>query len=159
MLRNREDAEDIMQEAICRAFVSLQRFRGTCTFAVWLTQIAINSALMLIRKRRARPEVSYDGQPNGEDELRWEFPDQAPNAEQLCIKGQAMERMQIAVDRLPSRYRQLVHEFHRMEQPLQDTAAKLGLKLSTAKARLLRARLKMRTGLSRQRISFADACR
>ena len=46
MLRNREDAEDVLQDAICSAFVHLHCFRGTCAFSTWLTQIAINAALM-----------------------------------------------------------------------------------------------------------------
>lgn len=159
MLRNREDAEDVMQESICRAFMNLQRFRGVCTFSVWFTQIAINTALMLMRKRRVRSEVSYDSQPNDNPEWQWEFPDKSPNAEKMCIKRQAIERMCVAVDRLPPRYRELVRQFHGTEQSLQETAEQLGLKISTVKTRLLRARLKMRTGLIRQRISFADACR
>lgn len=159
MLRNREDTEDVLQDAICRAFVNLQRFRGSCTFSVWLTQIAINSALMFIRKRKVRSEMSYGCQTDHEQEWMWDFPDQTPNAEQICIRSQAMERMSIAVDRLPGRYRELVKQFHMAEESLQNAATSMGLNLSMAKARLLRARRKMRTALARQRISFADACR
>ena len=159
MLRNREDAEDVMQDAICKAFMNLQGFRGTSTFAVWFTRIAINSALILMRKRRVRSEVSYDCQPADTPEWQWEFPDKSPNAEQMYIRRQAMERMSVAVNRLPPRYRELVRHFHCTEQSLQETAERLGLKVSTAKSRLLRARLKMRIRLSRQRISFADSCR
>ena len=159
MLRNREDAEDVMQESICRAFMNLQQFRGNCTFAVWFTRIAINTALMLIRKRKVRPEVSYDSQSSDGPEWQWEFPDESPNAEKMCIKSQAIERMRIAVDSLPPRYRELVRQYHGTEQSLEETAGKLGLNISTAKGRLLRARLKMRTQLTRQKISFADACR
>lgn len=159
MLRNREDAEDVLQDAICRAFANLQRFRGSCTFSVWLTQIAINSALMFIRRRKVRSEMSYDCQTDHEQEWMWEFPDQSPNAEQICIRREAFERMSFAVDRLPPRYRDLVKQFHMAEQSLQNTATTMGLNLSTAKARLLRARRTMRTALTRQRISFADACR
>ena len=159
MLRNREDAEDVLQDAICKAFANLQRFRGSCTFSVWLTQIAINSALMFIRRRKVRSEMSYDCQTDHEREWMWDFPDQSPNAEQIRIRREAFERMSIAVDRLPGCYRELVKRFHIGEQSLQNTATTMGLNLSTAKARLLRARRTMRTALTRQRISFADACR
>ena len=159
MLRNREDAEDVLQDSICKAFVNLQRFRGSSTFSVWLTQIAINSALMLMRKQRVRSEISYECKTDHEQEWIWDFPDRSPNAEQMCIRRQAFERMSLALDRLPCHYRELVTQFHGAEQPLQETAAHLGLNLSTAKARLLRARRKMRTALTRQRVSFADACR
>jgi RNA polymerase sigma-70 factor (ECF subfamily) len=158
MLRNREDTEDALQDAIYRAFVHLQSFRGACSFSVWLTQIAINSALMLMRKRRLHSEISYDRHADeGQEWLIWEFPDRSPNAEQIYIRQQAIERMSIAVDRLPPRYRDLVRQFHGTEQSLQETAEKLGITLGTAKTRLLRARLKIRTTLKKQRISFADA--
>jgi RNA polymerase sigma-70 factor (ECF subfamily) len=132
MLRNREDAEDVLQEAIYKAFEHLQSFRGTCRFSVWLTQIAINSAFMLMRKRKSRSEVSFDQQADaGPETQTWEFPDRAPNAEQIYVKRQAIERMLVAIDRI---------------------------KVGTAKSRLLRARMKMRSSLKKQKISFADAC-
>jgi RNA polymerase sigma factor (sigma-70 family) len=51
--RNREDAEDVVQEAILRAFLHLDKFEGRSAFATWLTRIAINSALMRLRRKRA----------------------------------------------------------------------------------------------------------
>ncbi len=159
MLRNREDAEDVLQDAIYKAFVHLHCFRGTCSFSVWLTRIAINSALMLMRKRRSRSEISYDQRGDQDQEWQiWEFPDRSPNPEQIYVKRQAIERMSVAVNRLSPRYRDLVQQFHGTEQSLLETAEKLGIKLGTAKSRLLRARLKIRLSLEKQRISFADAC-
>jgi RNA polymerase sigma-70 factor, ECF subfamily len=159
MLRNREDTEDVLQEAIYKAFVHLQCFRGTCAFSTWLTQIAINSALMLMRKRRSRSEISYDRQADqGRESQLWEFPDRSPNPEQIYVKRQAIECMLVAVNRLPPPHRNLVEQFHFTEQSLQETAEKLGIKESAAKSRLLRARLKIRSSLEKQRISFADAC-
>ena len=159
MLRNREDTDDVLQDAICRAFVHLQCFRGTCVFSTWLTRIAINSALMLMRKRRSRSEISYDHQTDPDQEIQtWEFPDRSPNPEQLYVKRQAIDRMLVAVNRLSPRYRGLVQQFHGTEQSLQETADQLGIKVGTAKSRLLRARMKLRSSLKEQRISFADAC-
>jgi DNA-directed RNA polymerase specialized sigma24 family protein len=66
--------------------------------------------------------------------------------------------MSVAVNRLSPHYRDLVQQFHGTEQSLLETAEKLGIKLGTAKSRLLRARLKIRSSLEKQRISFADAC-
>ena len=159
MLRNREDADDVLQEAIYKAFVHLHSFRGTCRFSVWLTQIAINSAFMLMRKRRSRSEVSYDQPTDPDQETQtWEFPDRSPNPEQMYVKRQAIERMLVAVNRLPPRDRGLVQQFHGTEQSLQETADQLGIKVGTAKSRLLRARMKIRSNLKKQKISFADAC-
>ena len=159
MLKNREDAEDVVQDAICSAFVHLQCFRGTCAFSTWLTRIAINSALMLMRKRRSRSEVPYDHRTDEDPEWQIrEFPDRAPNPEQIYVKRRAIECMSVAVNHLSPRYRDLVQQFHGAEQSLQETAEKLGIKVGAAKSRLLRARLKIRSRLERQRISFSDAC-
>jgi RNA polymerase sigma-70 factor (ECF subfamily) len=159
MLRNREDADDVLQEAIYKAFVHLHSFRGTCRFSVWLTQIAINSAFMLMRKRRSHSEVSYDQRTDPDQEIQtWEFPDRSPNPEQIYVKRQAIERMLVAVNRLSPRDRGLVQQFHGTEQSLQETADQLGIKVGTAKSRLLRARMKIRSNLKKQKISFADAC-
>ena len=159
MLRNREDAEDVLQDAICSAFVHLQCFRGTCAFSTWLTQIAINAALMLMRKRSSRSETSYDQRSDPDQEWPiWEFADRSPNPEQIYAKRQAIERMAVAVNRLSPRYRDLVQQFHGAEQSLQETAEKLGIKVGAAKSRLMRARLKIRSRLEKQKISFFDAC-
>jgi RNA polymerase sigma-70 factor (ECF subfamily) len=161
ILRNREDTdtEDALQDAICKAFVNLYCFRGACAFSTWLTQIAINSALMLMRKRSSRAETSYD-QPTDQDQewQMWEFPDRSPNPEQIYVRQQAIERMSVAVNRLSPPYRDIVQQFHGSEQSLQETAEKLGIGVGAAKSRLMRARLKIRSRLEKQRISFADTC-
>ncbi|MEA2539677.1 MAG: hypothetical protein QOH35_1043, partial [Acidobacteriaceae bacterium] len=58
---NWHDAEDVLQEAFLKAFIHLKDFEGRSSFASWLTQIAINSALMILRKKRCRPEISIGG--------------------------------------------------------------------------------------------------
>jgi len=160
MLRNREDVEDVIQESFYKAFVHLNSFRGACSFSVWLTQIAINSALMLLRKRRQRPQISYDRPTLGEDHemSMFDFPDHAPNPEKICLKKQAIEKMLLAVGRLSPRSRDLVQHFHGTERPLRQVAEELGIKLGSAKARLVRARLKLRSTLQKQRIFYSDTC-
>src|SRR5580692_5804942 len=63
IVRNREDAEDALQDGFMRAFVHLKSFDGRAQFATWLTRIAINSALMILRKRKNHAEVSIDFDP------------------------------------------------------------------------------------------------
>ena len=79
ILRNREDTEDVIQETLCKAYTRLSQFRGSCAFSTWLITIAINSALMVLRKRRSRSEVSID-QLGDEDQAwgDWEFPIRPP---------------------------------------------------------------------------------
>ena len=102
IVRNREDAEDVVQDAFFKAYIHLKHFRGTCRFSTWLTKIAVNSALMLLRKRRIRPEVSFEQRAN-QDQTRemWDFPDQSPNPEQVYAKCQALELLSRAMTRLP----------------------------------------------------------
>ena len=77
--RNREDAEDAVQDSLLRAFLHLKSFDGRSTFSTWLTRIGINSALIILRKKRNSREISADG--SGVDETAWEVPDSAPNPE------------------------------------------------------------------------------
>jgi RNA polymerase sigma-70 factor (ECF subfamily) len=112
-----------------------------------------------LRQRRSHFEVSFHQSRN--DDETWEIldvPDPLPNPEQVYAKHQAIEQLSLAVQRLPSRYRSIVREYHEQERPLQVTAESLGITLSAAKSRLLRARIAIRSLLESQRISVADAC-
>jgi RNA polymerase sigma-70 factor (ECF subfamily) len=60
MTRNHEDTEDALQDTFLHAYLALDSFEGRSQFASWLTRIAINSALMVLRKRRRRAEVSFE---------------------------------------------------------------------------------------------------
>jgi len=145
ILRNHEDAEDIVQEALFRAYAHLGEFRGACAFSTWLTRIAINLALMLLRKRRLRTEVSFDQPIDGFQTWGdWEYPDSSPNAEQAYASRQTAELLARAVKRLPSRYRNVVEQYHGKEQSLQEAADNLGITVAAVKSRLLRARLTIR---------------
>jgi len=59
--KNREDAEDAMQDSFLSAFIHIGEFDGRSAFSTWLTRIAINSALMILRKKRTSHEISLDG--------------------------------------------------------------------------------------------------
>ena len=81
--RNHEDAEDALQETFLRAYLALDSFEGRSRFASWLTRIAINSALMVLRKRRSRPEVQFEPLPDsGEPSQTVDVRDAALNPEQ-----------------------------------------------------------------------------
>jgi RNA polymerase sigma-70 factor (ECF subfamily) len=83
--RNREDAEDAAQECFLSAFVHLKDFDGKSQFATWLTRIAINAALMKLRKNRGAREVPMDEpNPSYESVAQREFPYDAPDPEETC---------------------------------------------------------------------------
>ena len=77
--KNREDAEDAFQESVLKAFVHFGDFNRASSFATWLTRISVNSALMILRKRRVLPEVSTDAPINeSASPLQWEIADDVP---------------------------------------------------------------------------------
>jgi RNA polymerase sigma-70 factor (ECF subfamily) len=159
ILGNREDSEDVLQEALFKAYTHLGQFRGACKFSTWLTRIAINTALMQLRQRRSHSEVSF--YQRGDDDQGVEaldFPDSSPNAEQMYAKRQVIDRLSHAVQRLPARYRSIVSQYHVQERSINEAADNLGITIAAAKSRLLRARLAIRSTLKGKRISMTDAC-
>src|ERR1700761_4481348 len=65
--KNREDAEDALQDTFLQAYMALHTFEERSSFYTWVTRIAINSALMVLRRRRTRAEISYDGPTDAEE--------------------------------------------------------------------------------------------
>jgi RNA polymerase sigma-70 factor (ECF subfamily) len=84
--RNREDAEDVAQQSFQKAFIHLTRFEGESLFSTWLTRIAINEALMLLRRKRGSHEVPIEeSSKTTESALPLDFLDSAPNPEDRCL--------------------------------------------------------------------------
>lgn len=158
ILRNHEDAEDAVQEALFKAYAHLGQFRGACKFSTWLMRIGINSALMQLRRRRSHSELPLH--QRRDDDQVWEsleIPDPSPNAEQLYAQCQTIAQLSCAAQSLPSSYRTMVREYHMQERPMRDTAADLGITVSAAKSRLLRARLAIRSILENKRSCNTEA--
>ena len=148
---NREDAEDALQETLLRAYQHLETFRASCTFQTWITQIAINTALMVLRKRKIRSETSLEiakgeGQPAGS----WDVPDPSPTPEQLYFQRQASLMLKKEISSLPPRFRPIVEHFHANEMRMIEVAKAVGISLGAAKSRLLRARTALRHRLRKQ---------
>jgi RNA polymerase sigma-70 factor (ECF subfamily) len=159
MVRNSEDTEDVLQDSLLKAYRHLGGFRESCSFSTWVTRIAINTALMHLRKRKLRREVPFD--QVGETDQTWstsEIPDPSPSTERTYARQETLEVMLRAVNRLPPHYRSLLEQYHAHERPLQEAAGKLGITITSAKARLFRARRTLRSMLERQRLSRFDAC-
>jgi len=158
ILHHREDTEDVLQDTLLKAFNHLDQFQGSSRFSTWLTKIGINSAFMLLRKRRIRVESSYDrvGDENSGWEI-WDFPDPAPDPEHLYAKRQRHDLLRGAVGRLPENVRYIVNHYHGQERSLRETADALGISVSAAKSRLLRARITLRSSLKRTNRSVLDA--
>ena len=150
IVRNREDTEDVLQETLLRAYRHLDTFRGTCRVSTWMMRIGINTALMLLRKRRSLPEVISE--KVSEDGQQFEFPefrDPGLDPEQRYITDQTLHKLHAAMQRLPPRTRSLMDLYYGKERRLKDAAETLGISVATAKSRILRARHQLRRSLKR----------
>jgi RNA polymerase sigma-70 factor (ECF subfamily) len=142
--KNAADAEDAMQEAFLRAFTAINRFEGRATFYSWLTRIAINSALMIVRKRRTRPESSLGTLFEfGDDVAPMDFRDPSPDPEQICSQRQRCSKLIQAVDRLAPSLRDVAQTRLMEECSVKDLAAKFNISEAAAKSRLYRARVRL----------------
>jgi RNA polymerase sigma-70 factor (ECF subfamily) len=142
IIRNREDAEDAAQECFLNAFVHLKDFDGRSQFATWLTRIAINSALMKLRKNRGAREVPMDEpNPSFESVAQREFRDDAPDPEESCSLRERRWIVKSAISALRSRARNVVELFHIQEHSIRETAQILGISTGAAKARMFHARV------------------
>jgi RNA polymerase sigma-70 factor, ECF subfamily len=146
MLRNREDAEDNLQNVLVKAFHNIERFEGNSQFSTWLVRITINEALMKLRKRNSERISDYQAISNNDDEPR-AFPE-------IEDTRQDLERQYMS--------KELARKvFHGLNPSLQDTfilqkaegwtnrelAQALGITVATVKSRIFRARVRLRQQL------------
>ena len=142
VLRNKEDAEDAVQDGWCRAYSKFHTFQGRSSPFTWLTRIVINSALM-IRRRTKHVQVSLNQTSDDQEALLNFLVDKRPSPEEDCrtaeIRGLLMEQ----IDRLPSPTRAalLLHDVD--ELSISESTRLLGIKKSAMKSRTLRARQKL----------------
>ena len=143
---NRNDAEDVVQDAWMKAYVHLQRFNGEARFSAWLTRIAINSALMILRRKRAHPENAMEF-ADGESWQKWEIADQSRDIEKLYEEHCRAERLRQAISCLRPSLRSVVEIYRFNDISVHETASIAGISIAAAKSRLLRARAILRRAL------------
>lgn len=145
--KHREDAEDVMQEALLRAYTHINTFRGESRFSTWLTRIGINQALMCLRGRR-KANFSLDSSSAAEEDfITLDLPDSRPNPEQHCGYSEFEAALHGLVEALPSSCRTVVLMRYLQERSIEETAKSLGISVAATKSRLLRARRHLRKQL------------
>lgn len=147
--QNREDAQDAVQGAFLKAFSHLGQFRETSKFSTWLIRIALNEALLKLRKRRVTGEIFVDDNCQGEaDHLPIDIADWAPNPEELYQASELRAILSKTLQEL-SPALSVVFVLQDMEGfSLEHTAELLDLSLTAVKARSRRARLQLRERLT-----------
>ena len=148
--QNREDAEDVVQDAFLKAYQNLENFQEQSKFYTWLVRIAVNEALMRLRRRRPERMVSLDEDiKTEEDSMPREVADWAPNPEQLYTQGELREILGKTIQGLPPSFRTVFVLRDVEGLSTEETADALDLSIPAVKSRLLRARLQLRERLNK----------
>jgi RNA polymerase sigma-70 factor, ECF subfamily len=148
--QNREDAEDVLQETFLKAYEHLDQFQGNSKFYTWIVRIAVNQALMKLRKRKSDRTVSMDeGIDTGEDTLVREIAAWGENPEERYSREELNAILSSAIDSLAAPYREVFVLRDLEELSTEETAEALSLSVPAVKSRLLRARLQLRDKLTR----------
>jgi len=140
MVRNREETEDLVQEAFMKAFKALPSFNEEYAFSTWLYKIAINNCIDHMRKKKLKtysinkPVRAKDG------ELDREFPDTSMSPDKKILSDERSNIIGIAIDELPENYRTAILLRHKEERSYEEIAQILDIPLGTVKARIFRAR-------------------
>jgi len=137
--KNRADAEDSVQDAWMKVYLHLETFDGRAAFSTWVTRIAINSALMMLRKKRYHPETPLEA---GEGQARryWEIPDRSMDAETRLIARESVNRLRREFRRLKPGLRKVVEIRESNDASLREIASLSGITVAATKSRLMRAR-------------------
>ncbi|WP_263354164.1 RNA polymerase sigma factor [Acidicapsa acidisoli] len=146
---NRDDAEDVLQEAWMKVYTHLKTFVGRASFSTWVTRIAINSALMALRRKRAHPETSMEVYVGD----AWHFlevADQTKDVEELFTRQESAQRLKQAIRRLRPRLRKVVEIQQLNDRSLKETADLAGITVGATKSRLFHARISLRKALQRE---------
>jgi RNA polymerase sigma-70 factor, ECF subfamily len=148
VLRNREDAEDTVQESWCRAYAHLDSFQGRAAFSTWLTRIAINTALMLRRRKSIRVEASLNDVLDNQSESFFDgTAAETPNPEEIYVASELNALIEDQIHELPPRV-QAAFRLRKVEEfSVAEAVQALGIRETALKSRVLRARRKIARGL------------
>lgn len=148
--QNAEDAEDVLQETFLKAYEHLGEFRGDSKFYTWLVRIAVNQALMKLRRRKSDRSVSLDETfDTGEETLVREIAVWAEDPEKIYSQEELRAILASAIESLPPIFRTVFALRDIEELSTEETAQILNLSVPAVKSRLLRARLRLREHLTR----------
>ncbi len=147
---NEEDAQDVVQEAFLKAYTNLEQFQGNSKFYTWLVRIAVNEALMKLRKRRNSKTVSLDEDVETEEgSMPREVADWSPNPEQLYGQTELGDILKKTIQGLSPAFRTVFVLRDVEGLSTEETAETLSLSVPAVKSRLLRARLQLRERLGK----------
>ena len=148
-LRNRGEAEDQAQNAILKAYEHLHQYQGDAEFSTWLGRIVANECLMLMRSRRRARFVYLDEAPSDPKPLPIQLPATEPDPEGALAYSQLNQTLRSEVRRIPPLMRNVMLLRDLQGLPMRRVAQTLGISVSAAKSRLVRARAELRLRMRR----------
>jgi len=140
MVHDREQVEDLTQEAFIKAFSSLKNFNEEFAFSTWLYKIATNNCIDYIRKKKLQMYSIDKPIESRDSDFTFELPDESYEADQELISDQRTLMLRRAIERLPEKYRRVIYLRHVEEKSYEEIAAQLKLPIGTVKAHIFRAR-------------------
>jgi len=145
--KNHHDAEDALQDAFIKAYIHIDKFDGRAQFSSWLLRIAINSSLMILRRKRVRPEMSFESVVQQDPSHNWDLIDHSTDIETHYFMQERAVRLRHAIRRLRPMLRNVVEIQQANDRSLKETAEIADLSVAATKSRLLRARQALRRTL------------
>lgn len=149
--RNPADVDDVMQETFVKAFQALRSFDQRSKFSTWLTRIAINNALMLLRRQKVKREITLDADGEERDTTSFSLADNTLDPEQAMIRNQSIQIIREAVHALPRTLREYAERCCIQDMSNQEASSSLRITEGTGKSRHFRARQRLRSSLLRFR--------
>ncbi len=154
MIRDPEDAKDIVQETFIRAYLNLSSFRREYSFHSWLFKIASNLCIDFMRRKRLQTISIEQPYPMSDEDSEFDIPDAEISADSEVIRTERDKLLKEALDTLPENYRKVIELRHFEEMDYMQIAETLRIPIGTVKAHLFRARKLLLEKLKNQRLSL-----
>jgi RNA polymerase sigma-70 factor (ECF subfamily) len=146
ILRNKQDAEDAVQDAFLSAYVHLRNFEGRSAFTTWFTRIVLNASLMILRKRtNSRTDSLPDSSASGEISWTERIPASQPDPEMVSAERETFQLIDVLLRKMSPALRQSFTMTYYDEMSSREACALLGVSIGTFKSRVFRARRHLRT--------------
>jgi RNA polymerase sigma-70 factor (ECF subfamily) len=147
ILRNNEEALDVSQETFLRAWKNLSRFDGSASLGGWLSRIATNASIDLIRRRQAHPQTEFEAVPMAIDAASRTTPSRPPKPGESLDRSHMRERFQMALGTLSDEHRAVIVLKEVEDLSYQEIADTVGCSIGTVMSRLFYARKKLQNEL------------
>lgn len=147
MVHNKQEAEDLTQEAFIKAYNSINSFNENYAFSTWLFKIATNNCIDFFRKRKLKTHSMDQTIRYKDDEIKQEYADTDRMADKELLADEKTKLIKQAIDALPEKYKTAIELRHHQEKSYDEIAQLLNLPLGTVKARIFRAREMLKKSL------------